>query len=164
MARYGTLRHSRPRRPAGVTPDPAADELLVDDRGWMALDRLLERDTATVGLRIPQRRARVSAWATAGLITGVVALAATLTGLLAPLGLALGLACLLLCAGGLIATHRPHLTGHGLALIGLITSVLAVVLAVLAMSGESAWPNSGTDEIAQLHGWLNAHLPWLERW
>ena len=164
MANHGVLRHGRRRRPPGVTPDPATDELLVDDHGWMALDRLMEAETVNASLRTPQRRPRVSAWAAAGLITGVVALAATLTGLLAPLGFALGLVCLVICAGGLVATHRPDVTGHSLALIGLISALAAVVLAVLAMSGESTWPNSGTDEIAQLHTWLNDRWPWLERW
>lgn len=164
MAVYGTLRHPRLRRPEAVTPDPA-DERLVDDRDSSAFDDLMKAEAATSDLRpLTQQRVHISALATAGLITAIVALATTLTGLLAPLGIALGTVGLVMCISSLATVHRPNVTRRGLALIGLISALAAVVLAALAMSGEYAWPNSDTNEVDQLHTWLNGRWPWLERW
>jgi hypothetical protein len=137
----------------------------VDDRDRIAFDDLMQSETATTDWRTPeQRRVHISAWATAGLITGIFALAATLTGLLAPLGIALGTVSLVMCVSSLATVHRPNVTRRGLALIGVISALAAVVLAALAMSGEYAWPNSGTNDVDQLHTWLNERWPWLERW
>ena len=164
MAIYGTVRYPRPRPPERE-PRDVTDERLVDDRDWNAFDHLMKSQPETMDARPPeQRRVRTSAWATVGLITGIVALAATLTGLLAPLGIALGTLSLMICVSSLATVDRPHIARRGLALIGVISALAAVVLATLAMSGDYTWPNSDINDVDQLHTWLNQRWPWLERW
>jgi hypothetical protein len=78
----------------------------------------------------PQRRwVHVSTWATTGLIIAVLAAGATLTGLLAPVGVALGALAAVTCLIGFWAVRRPNVTGHGLVWIGLAVAVAAVVSA-----------------------------------
>lgn len=168
MARHGTLRHGRSRPREGSHDSVVADERLVDDRDTaIPLDRLLAaelEDTADLGPPPPRRRPRTSALATLGLVTGVVALAASATGLLAPIGFLLGLLSLLICLAGFAAVRRPHVTGRGLAIVGLLAAVAAGVIAVLAYSGDYAWPNSGTNEVERVHDWMSERWSWLERW
>lgn len=107
---------------------------------------------------------RVSGMATLGLIVGLVSLGTTLTGLLAPEGLVLGAVGALLSIFGLVRASRPGITGHSLALIGLLCSLGAIALAALAMTGDYAWPNSSTDEVGRAHDWLVDKWSWLGRW
>jgi hypothetical protein len=107
---------------------------------------------------------RTSTFATLGLIIGVAALFATLTGLLAALGVALGVVGGAIAAGGLVGASRRGVTGHGVALLGLAFSLVAIVLGVLAISGNLSWLDSRTDEVARLRDWLNANIPWFKHW
>lgn len=108
--------------------------------------------------------ARVSRWSGLGLILGVVSVCAALTGLLAPEAAAVGVLGLLISVGGLIAASRPALTGRGLAGLGGILALVAIGLAVLAMSGRYPWPNSRVDEVSRWHTWLVDRWAWLGRW
>jgi hypothetical protein len=110
------------------------------------------------------RWAHVSATATLGLILGVLALAVTLTGVLAAEGVVLGVVGGAVAAGGLVGASRRGVTGHSLALLGLVASLGAILLGVLAIGGQLSWLDSKTDEVARVHGWLLAQLPWLKRW
>jgi hypothetical protein len=149
MARHRTVHRGRLEQP----PD-------VADQGWF--DQVAE---ATLDLGSPERsRAHVSALATFALVTGVVALAATLTGLLAPQGLALGVLSLVVGMFALVPLGRPNVTGHSLVVIGLISAVAAIALGAAAMTGEFTWPNSDTNEVDRVHTWLNERWSWLERW
>ena len=112
----------------------------------------------------PTPWAHVSGMATLSLILGVAALAATLTGLLAVEGVALGVIGGAVAAGGLVGASRRGVTGHSLAFLGLITSLGAILLGILAITGELSWLDSKTDEVARAHDWLLAQLPWLKRW
>jgi hypothetical protein len=102
--------------------------------------------------------------ATLSLILGVLALAATLTGLLAPEGVALGVVGGAVAAGGLVGASRRGVTGHSLALLGLVASLGAILLGVLAITGQVSWLDTKTDEVARVHDWLVAQMPWLKRW
>jgi hypothetical protein len=137
------------------------DDLVVDRPTDRTVERPVERP-AEVAAR--PGWVRVSAWATLGLIVSIVGLCATLTGLLAPEGFALGIIGFLISIAGLIGASRPGVTGHSLALLGVIFGGAAVVLAVLAMTGSFSWPNSSTNEITRWHTWLVAHWSWLGRW
>ena len=112
----------------------------------------------------PTPWAHVSGMATLSLILGVAALAATLTGLLAVEGVALGVIGGAVAAGGLVGASRRGVTGHSLAFLGLVTSLGAILLGILAITGELSWLDSKTDEVARAHDWLLAQLPWLKRW
>jgi hypothetical protein len=108
----------------------------------------------------------VSAWATLGLITGLVAVTASLTGLLPPEGIAVGVVSMLTCLIGWRSVRRPYVTGHSLVLIGLLSAMpaIVIVIGVLAVTGDVAWLTSDTNEIDRLRTWLDAHWPWLEHW
>jgi hypothetical protein len=108
-------------------------------------------------------RARVSWLAVLGLVLGVVGVLAALTGALAPVGLLAGAVGLLAGLAGLITTRRPHLASRPLAVIGLLVSLGALVLAWLAMNGDYGWLSRG-DQAGWLRDWLDARLPWLESW
>jgi hypothetical protein len=88
--------------------------------------------------------------------------AASLTGLLALEGIAVGVLGIMICLIGWGSVRRPHVTGHSLVLIGLLAATAAIVIGVLAVTGDVGWPTSSTNEIDRLHTWLNDHWPWLE--
>lgn len=108
-------------------------------------------------------RARVSWAAVLGLVLGVVGALAALTGVLAPVGLLAGAAGVLFGLIGLAATRRPHVASRPLAVIGLLISIGALLLAWLAMYGDYGWL-SRDDQAGWLRDWLDARLPWLESW
>ncbi|OLB65110.1 MAG: hypothetical protein AUI10_08295 [Actinobacteria bacterium 13_2_20CM_2_72_6] len=110
------------------------------------------------------RWVRVSVLATLGLIVGLVALGATLTGLLAPVGVALGVVGGAISAGGLVGASRRGVTGHSIALLGLLLSIAAIVLGVMAIGGYLPWLDSRTDEVAKARDWLDAHLSFMKNW
>jgi hypothetical protein len=121
-------------------------------------------EPATADLTPMRRWTHVSAWATIGMITGLLAVATSLTGLLAPEGIAVGVLSIMICLIGWGSVRRPHVTGHSLVLIGLLTATAAIVIGVLAVTGDFGWPASSTNEIDRLHTWLNDHWPWLQHW
>lgn len=164
MARNGIRRrrrpainHTGPRGTFAAEPDVGQPDPTSPPWAW-------DHEPVTADLTTPPRWTHVSAWATIGLITGLVAVAASLTGLLAPEGIALGVVSMLICLIGWRSVRRPHVTGHSLVLIGLLSAMAAIVIGVLAITGDFPWPSSDTNEIDRLHTWLDAQLPWLERW
>lgn len=132
----------------------------ADDGGWpgglQPTSEVAAADTAV--------RARVSAAATLGLIISVVGLCAVLTGLLLPEGFAIGVIGVLLSIGGFAAAGRPAVAGRGVAVVGIMFGLAAVILAALAVTGVFAWPDSSTDQVGRWHDWLVGHWAWLGRW
>jgi hypothetical protein len=164
MARNGIRRRRRP-----AINDTAADGMFAAEPDVGRPDATTtpwawDDEPATADLTPTRRRAHVSVWATIGLITGLVAVAASLTGLLAPEGIAVGVLSTLICLIGWRSVRRPHVTGHSLVLIGLLTAMAAIVVGVLAITGDVAWLSSDTNEIERLHTWLDEGWPWLEHW
>ncbi len=138
----------------------------VDDRrpgNTQVVERPVTEDTV-VEPAPPPRWVRVSALATLGLVVGLVSLIATLTGLLAPAGVALGVLGGAISAGGLVGASRRGVTGHSVALLGLLCSIAAIVLGVMAIGGYLPWLDSRTDEVAKIRDWLNAHLTFARNW
>jgi hypothetical protein len=148
-----------------ATDRMAAGGTTVRDRvvGDRAVKERPATDTPDTVVERP-RWAHVSAMATLSLIIGVAALAATFTGLLAAEGVALGVVGGAVAAGGLVGASRRGITGHSLAFLGLVASLGAILLGVLAISGQLSWLDSKTDEVARMHNWLVAQLPWIKRW
>ena len=156
----------RRRRPAAghTAPDgPFAAEPDVGQRDAIVAPWVWGGEPVTADLT-PRRWTHVSAWATIGLITGLVAVAASLTGLLAAEGIAVGVVSMMICLIGWRSVRRPHVTGHSLVLIGLLAAMAAIVIGALAVTGDFSWPNHGINEVERLHTWLNARWPWLEHW
>ena len=133
----------------------------------MAAEREFFDDSAasadTVPLVVPYR-ARVAPMAAISLVLGVVAVCATLTGLLAPAGVVAGVLATVAGVAGLARKRRYDRTGRGLAAFGVLLGIAAAVVGVLAISGQLSWLSSRSNEVAQVHDWLVARLPWLGRW
>jgi hypothetical protein len=162
---------SRDRRAAEADSTAVDNATTVEERDRRVVrTRKPERATdVTAPVAEPTREVsprwvRTSTFATLGLIFGLAAMFATLTGLLAPIGVGLGVIGGAIAAGGLVGASRRGVTGHGVALLGLVCSLVAIVLGVLAISGHVSWLDSKTDEVARLRDWLNAHIAWFKHW
>ena len=102
-------------------------------------------------------RPRASVLATLSLIVGVAAALFVLTGTLAGYGIGLGVLALLLAIGGISATSKRHVAGKSDALFGLLLGLGAIVVGVLAMTGQFSWPSTdGTVE--QFRQWLDSQF------
>ncbi|GIJ10321.1 thrombospondin [Micromonospora andamanensis] len=103
-------------------------------------------------------RPRASLLATLGLIVGVAGVLFVLTGTLAGYGIALGAGGAVLAVLGLIATRRRHIAGKSDALLGIAFGIGAVVLGVLAMTGQYDWPTTDGDLVARFREWLDSQF------
>jgi hypothetical protein len=166
VARLGILHRNKTADNNTETVDDTVTERrpAVDDRP--PVDRtVVERPVEPVTEPVDAPRwARVSAMATLGMIVGLVALGTTLTGLLAPVGVAIGVVGGAISAGGLVGASRRGVTGHSIALLGLLASIAAIVLGVMAIGGYLPWLDSKTDEVLRVRDWLNAHLSFMKNW
>jgi hypothetical protein len=131
-----TVEPERTDSPA-VTPDVEREPDVVVDRG---------------------PRPRTSMFATLSLILGVVGVLFVLTGTLAGYGIGVGAVGALLAVGGLAATRRRHVAGTSDSLIGLLLGLGAVVIGILAMTGQFDWPNTDGDAVQRFREWLDAQF------
>jgi hypothetical protein len=129
---------------APTTTDLPADATVVTDR------------PAVLG-----PRPRASFWASMSLVLGVLAAAAVITGLLAGPGVAVGLLAAFAGLGGIASTSRRHVAGKSDALVGTALGLTAIVVGVLALTGNLSWLNGDTNMVAQVHDWFAAHMSWL---
>ncbi|MGC4806061.1 hypothetical protein [Micromonospora sp. DT233] len=86
--------------------------------------------------------AKTSAAAAFSLVFGVAALFSTLTAILATIGLILGIIGIILGVFGLKMARRPGVTGRGVAIGGLVLSILAVLLGLALAAGISTFANN----------------------
>ena len=89
----------------------------------------------------PARPAKTSAAAVFGLVFGLAALFCALTGILAPAAILFGLIGLVLAVVGLKMAKRVGVTGRGVALGGLVTAVLGLILGGVVLAGITAVVN-----------------------
>ncbi|TBL29368.1 thrombospondin, partial [Verrucosispora sp. SN26_14.1] len=101
---------------------------------------------------------RQSLLATLGLIVGVGGILFVLTGTLAGYGIAVGAIGAVLAVLGLIATRRRHIAGKADALFGIAIGLGAVVLGILAMTGQYDWPTTDGDTVARFREWLDSQF------
>lgn len=80
--------------------------------------------------------ARTSATAAIALVMGVGALFSTATVLLAPLGVVLGACALALGIVGTGKAGRPHLTGRALAIGGIVTGVVGMLVGIAMVASS----------------------------
>jgi hypothetical protein len=85
--------------------------------------------------------AKTSAAATFALVFGLAALFCALTGILSPAAVVLGLIGLVLAIAGFKMTKRLGVTGKGLAIGGLVTSLLGLLLGAAVIAGAAAFVN-----------------------
>ena len=142
-ARAGTATVAKPdtRRdpvPAPATRERAADRPVVAPAG---------------------PRPRASLLATLGLVVGVTAALAVLTGVLAGYGIALGIAGLLLSIGGMSATGKRHVAGKSDAFIGIALNLGAMVVGALALTGALPWLTTESTRSSSCGSGLTHSLP-----
>ncbi|WCN80596.1 DMT family transporter [Micromonospora sp. LH3U1] len=101
---------------------------------------------------------RASLLATLGLIVSVVGAMFVLTGTLAGYGIGLGAFGAVLSVLGLMATRRRHVAGKTDALFGVLIGLAAVVVGVLAMTGQFDWPTTDGDWVPRFREWLDSQF------
>lgn len=122
------------------------------------VDRGPQVDPSTERVVPAGPRPRASMLATLGLIFGVAAALFVLTGTLAGYGIGLGVLALLFSIGGVSATGRRHVAGKTDALIGLMLGLGALLIGVLAVSGEFGWPTMDGDTVLRFRSGLTHSL------
>ncbi len=166
-ARSGVDGSRRARAAAAPAPDSTLDPTLDRDRSLDTdVDRTAgtdqdaaEQDRVPTGPPAPAGpRPRASLLATLGLVVGVAGLLFVLTGTLAGYGIGLGAAGAVLAVLGLVATRRRHIAGKSDALLGIAFGLGAVVLGVLAMSGQFDWPTTDGDTVTRFREWLDSQV------
>ncbi|TDC00807.1 DUF4190 domain-containing protein [Micromonospora fluostatini] len=73
---------------------------------------------------------------------GVAAVVCVLTAIFAPVGLVLGIIGLILGIVALRMTRRPGVTGRGVAIGGLVLSVIALLVAIAFATGVTTFLNN----------------------
>jgi hypothetical protein len=101
---------------------------------------------------------RASLLATLGLVLGVASILLVLSGPLLGYGIALGGVALILSLSGIHATGKRHVAGKSDALLGMVLSLGAIVLGVLALTGSLNWLGTDTQTVNTLREWLDAQF------
>jgi hypothetical protein len=143
----------------------------VDER--LAAQRRLEAHTAAATATLPRDdsevlttmpegpRPRASFFATLSLMLGLAAALTVMTGVLAGPGVGLGLLATFAAIGGIAATSRRHVAGKGDATLGMVLGLAAIIVGVLAMTGNLPWLDTANDQVMRVRDWLQAQAPWL---
>ncbi|MGW4499708.1 thrombospondin [Micromonospora sp. NPDC004336] len=126
-------------------------------------ERPVDRDGDGVADRAEQPvvagpKPRASMLATLGLVVGLAGALFVLTGTLAGYGIGLGAIGAVLAVLGLMATRRRHIAGKTDALLGIVFGLGAVVLGVVAMTGQFDWPTTDGDWVARFREWLDSQF------
>jgi hypothetical protein len=162
-----TLERTVDGRTVDLDRDAAAARTAGADRDGTVdgrLDRPVDRDGDSVADGAPERpvvagpKPRASLLATLGLVVGVAGALFVLTGTLAGYGIGLGAVGAVLAVLGLMATRRRHIAGKTDALLGIVAGLGAVVLGVLAMTGQFDWPTTDGDWVARFREWLDSQF------
>ncbi|WP_329104075.1 thrombospondin [Micromonospora sp. NBC_01699] len=131
----------------------------IDDRTDDRTDTIDERADREPPVVVPAGpRPRASLLATLSLVLGVAAALFVLTGTLAGYGIAVGTLGALLGVAGISATSRRHVAGKSDALLGLGLGLTAVVIGILAMTGQFTWPTTDGDWVLRFREWLDAQF------
>ena len=101
---------------------------------------------------------RASLLATLGLILGVASALLVLSGPLLGYGIGVAGLALILSLAGIHATGKRHIAGKGDALIGMVLSLGAIVVGVLALTGSLSWLGTDMHPVISLRHWLDAQF------
>jgi hypothetical protein len=137
-----------PPPPAGFKPEPPAGPKPEKPSG-----------TATVDTPVATGpKPRASLLATLGLILGVASVLLVLSGPLMGYGIGVAGLALILSLSGIHATGKRHVAGKTDALLGMIFSLGAIVLGVLALTGSLNWLGTDTQPVNTVREWLDARF------
>jgi len=140
--------------PRVASPAPARDDRTAANRDAnVAVARRTEREAAR-----DNRKPRASLFATLGLIFSVVAALLVLSGPLLGYGIGVAVLALILSLTGISATGSRHVAGKTDALIGMILSLAAIVVGVLALTGSLSWLGTDTQPVESVRRWLDTQL------
>jgi hypothetical protein len=134
-----------PRPVAGRYPDRTA--------GRDADEKTIEQPPVAAA-----KKPRASLLATLGLIVSVVAALLVLSGPLLGYGIGLAVLGLILSLGGLSATGKQHIAGKTDALIGMVLSLGAIVVGVLALTGSLSWLGTDMQPVTSVRDWLDTQF------
>jgi hypothetical protein len=104
------------------------------------------------------RKPRASFAATLGLILGVGGALLVLSGPMMGYGMGVAGLGLLFSAAGLMATRKQHVAGKTDALIGLALSIAAIVVGILALTGQLYWLGTDMQPATDLRQWLDTQF------
>ena len=129
-----------PPPPAAVTrkPDPVA---------------VVDHEPVVAG---PKPRA--SLLATLGLVLGVASVLLVLSGPLLGYGIVVAAIALILSLSGIHATGKRHVAGKSDALLGMVLSLGAVVLGILALTGSLSWLGTDMQPVSTFREWLDSQF------
>ncbi|MDI6097854.1 hypothetical protein QLQ12_04475 [Actinoplanes sp. NEAU-A12] len=114
--------------------------------------------SAPVAVTTPAPRARTSFIATLGLVLAVAGALLVLSGPLLGYGMGVAAIAAILSLAGVFTTRKRHVAGKGGALIGLVLSVGAIVIGVLALTGQLYWLGTDTQTVPELRTWLDTQF------
>ena len=100
------------------------------------------------------RRARTSVAAVFSLVFGLLGALAAPTGLLAPVAVLFGVVGLVLAVVGMRAGRKPLTTGRGVAIGGLVLSLVALVLGIAALVGLASVVSDNPQILDRITGFL----------
>ncbi len=96
------------------------------------------------------KSAKTSAGAAFALVFGLAALFCALTGILAPAAVLFGIIGIILGIAGIKMSKRPGVTGKGVAIGGLVTAILGLLLGGAVLAGAAVYVNDqGLDFLRQ---------------
>jgi hypothetical protein len=143
---------------AAVPPAPkAADRPLPAPPPRSVSHRAEPENTVTEPV-VAGPKPRASLLATLGLILGVASVLLVLSGPLFGYGIGVAVLALILSLSGIHATGKRHVAGKSDALIGMVLSLGAIVLGVLALTGALPWLGTDAQPVNNVREWLDAQF------
>jgi hypothetical protein len=134
---------------------PVRERPDTDDRHDTLTDA--RRDTGAEPV-VAGPKPRASLLATLGLILGVASALLVLSGPLLGYGIGVAGLALILSLAGIRATSKRHVAGKSDALIGMVLSLAAIVVGVLALTGSLSWLGTDMQPVNNLREWLDARF------
>jgi len=103
-------------------------------------------------------RPRSSMLATLGLVLGVASALLVLSGPLLGYGIGVAVLALILSLSGIHATGKRHVAGKSDALLGMVLSLAAIVVGVLALTGSLSWLGTDMQPVDTFRQWLDTQF------
>ena len=101
---------------------------------------------------------RASLLATLGLVLAVASALLVLSGPLLGYGIGVAVLALVLSLSGIHATGKRHVAGKSDALLGMVLSLAAIVVGVLALTGSLSWLGTDMQPVNSTREWLDAQF------
>jgi hypothetical protein len=155
-----------PAPPPTVTPPPANPPTVArrpeTERASTLDDTADLRKPVSEPTPVPVQpvgpKPRSSMLATLGLIFAVGAALLVLSGPLLGYGIGVAVVALILSLSGIHATGKRHVAGKTDALIGMVLSLAAIVVGVLALTGSLSWLGTDMQPVNTFRQWLDAQF------